>query len=177
MAKGSGTTSPPGGWLATHHNQAVVIAWVLLCCYITPVLTGAWALIGSDWMKQDNIMVEWFAAFLRDADNTLNEFHKVLLPVMTSITVVTFTRRSARQLLALGVFVLLLFLLTLFVSVSFDIKLVADGIAGLQGDLDAASAKQFLGRMRENLISFLMLLLGVGVVNQTTTGTVEETGK
>ena len=158
--------NPPIGWMTTYHSQAVAIAWLLLLCYITPVVIGAMALIGSDWMQQNNVMVEWFAAFLRDADNTMNEFHKVLLPVMTSITVVTFTHKPTRQLLALGAFVLVLFLLTLFVSVAFDIQSVSEGIAGLEGDLDAGSAKQFLGRMRENLMSFLMLLLGVGVVNK-----------
>jgi hypothetical protein len=160
-----GPEASPSGWMQSQHRQAVALAWILLACYIAPVALGAVALYSSDWMQQESSALKWFAAFLRDSDNTLNEFHKVLLPVVAAVSIVAFTGKPSREMLWLAAFVLVSFTTTVAVSVSFDIKDVAEGMTGLAADLAPEQAKQFLARIRETLMSFLMMLLGVGVVN------------
>jgi hypothetical protein len=156
--------------MQTHHGEAVVLALALTALYVAPVFLGLYALISSDGMQEDSSAVRWFAAFLMSSESTLNEFHKVLMPIMTTISIAAFTGKPTRRMFLLAGFVMVAFMVTLFTSVWFDVSTVRDGLQGLDGGLTAEPAKVFLGRIRETLITYFMMLVGISVVNATQRG-------
>lgn len=165
MAEDKPATTPAPKWIEIHDQIAAAIALLLMFLYVSPVLLIGMAWWGTGGFQDASFWFGWFAAFMKTSDTTLNEFHKVLLPVISGLSVVVFRKKPGWPFVALGVFTLLAFVAATFIGVVFDMKSVQDAISGLPDTIDLVQARGFFTRVQETLLMYLMILLGIGVAN------------
>jgi len=137
---------------------------VLIAVYVSPLYMIGVAAIATGGFQDPNFLIQWFGAFMGSADSTLNQYHKVLFPIMTAISVIAFKSRPDWRFLLLGFFVLVSFGVAVAVSVAFDMKSIQDA---LSESVNVQLSKPFFGRIQESLLMYLMMLLGIGVSNST----------
>ena len=151
-------------WVEDNQALGIGVAFVLMMFYVAPVFLIAVVAWNTQLFQESNFLFGWFAAFMQSSDSTLNQFHKVLLPIITAISVVAFKSRPTKGMLLLGAFILLAFVVTVFVAVLFDMPATADAIKGL-GAFDTHQAKSFFTRIEETLMMYLMMLVGISISN------------
>lgn len=142
-----------------------MIAFALIGLYVLPAVLVGIAAWQTDLFQEESLLYLWFAAFMKTSSSTLNEFHKVLFPVVSALSVVVFRTKPTRSFLALGIFVLLAFVAAVGVGVLFDMNRVRDAVSGLSEPLNLDTAHAFFARVQESLLMYLGTLLGIGVVN------------
>jgi hypothetical protein len=155
------------GWVERYEPLAIGIAFVLMLFYILPVLVIAVTALITHGFQADHFLFDWFATFVKTGDSSLNEFHKILLPVITAISVIAFRSRPSGRMLLLGLFILVAFVMTIFVDVFFQMPSTMDAMKGMKEALDRTLTKTFFARIEESLLMYLMALLGIGVANAT----------
>lgn len=146
--------------------RATALAFVLMVFYSLPLYLGLASLIASSGMQEPSWAVEWFAAYLKSSDSTLSEFHKVLMPAVSAISVMAYSKRPTTGMYVLAAYVLLSFVIAIWITVWFDVPSVVKGLDGLGGGLTAADAKTFLGRIRETLLMYFMMLVGLQLADR-----------
>lgn len=161
-------TPPAGGaanagWIESNQGAALVVAAVLIATYVFPIYMISFEALYTGGFQEPNFLLQWFGAFLLSADSTLNEYHKVLFPVMSALSVVAFRTRPDWRFLLLAFFVLVSFSITVAVSVAFDVQSIQHALSGMS--IDARLSKLFFSRIQETLLMYLMMLLGIGVSN------------
>lgn len=158
----------PPSWVEANQGLAVSIGFVLIACYVAPVyLVGGAFLESSGFQDAHNLALSWFAAFLASADSTLNQFHKVLLPLITAVSAAAFRTRPTRGMLILGAFILVSFTVTVSVGVIFDMQDIVVRLKGTDSPPDLKLAKALFARIQESLMMYFMMLLGIGVANSS----------
>lgn len=161
----NGTSSPSLAWADNNQSLAIGLGFVLIALYVAPIFLIALAAWRTDGFQEDNFLFSWFAAFMKSSDSTLNQFHKILLPIMTAISVIAFRGRPTKAMLLLFSFILLSFVTTVFVDVVFDMDSTLAAIRGLSSPIDTRLVKSFFIRIEESLMMYLMMLIGINVVN------------
>ncbi|MBW8370674.1 MAG: hypothetical protein K0M66_06855 [Thiobacillus sp.] len=159
------SAAPGLAWIEQNQGVAVAFAFVLTTLYVTPILIIAAAAWTTDFFQQDSLLFAWFAAFMKSSESTLNEFHKVLFPVMSALSIIAFRGRPTKAMLWLAFFILFLFAVTVAVAVIFDMSSTVTALSGLEEPLDTNLAKAFFTRVQETLLMYLMMLIGISVVN------------
>lgn len=152
-------------WVEQHQSLAIGMAFALVLFYVAPVFIIALVAWQTGGFQEDSFWFSWFAAFMKSADSTLNQFHKILLPFMTTISVIAFRGRPTRGMLLLGGFILLAFVVAVFVDVVFSMKGTLTALKGLEDPIDIQLVKVFFTRIQESLMMYLMMLVGINIVN------------
>lgn len=152
-------------WVEQHQSLAIGMAFVLILFYVAPVFLIAFVAWQTGGFQEDSFWFGWFAAFMKSADSTLNQFHKILLPFMTTISVIAFRGRPTRGMLLLGGFILFAFVVAVFVDVVFSMKGTLTALKGLEDPIDIQLVKVFFTRIQESLMMYLMMLVGINIVN------------
>lgn len=165
---GRAVTSESSGLLGINQGATIYLAFVLLGLYAAPLVLWIAAIPFTEGMSVQHPTMKWFVAFVTNHQDTLSEFHKVLLPIITGVSVIAFVGRKSKALLALITFVLLLFVLTIGASVYFDV--VSSNLDAVVEGLDPGDARAFFSRIRESLLIYLMTLLGIRVVSANANG-------
>lgn len=155
----------PSSWLNENHTLAVGLAFLLIGLYVSPILLGFVAIYTTDSLLVNDGLFDWFVAFAMGSEATLAEFHKILFPVMAAVSVATFSVKPSRSMLTLTGFILIAFCLAIGISVYFDIATTKDRLTGLNGGLTVPLAHAFFARISETLLSFFMMMVGVGISN------------
>lgn len=145
--------------------QATALAFVLIVLYSLPLYLGLVSLIASDGMQESSRTAAWFSAYLKSSDSTLSEFHKILMPAISAISVAAYSKRNTTGMLLLAGYVLLAFFVAVWTTVWFDLSSVQNGLNGLGDGLKAEDAKTYLGRIRETLLMYFMMLVGLKVAD------------
>lgn len=153
------------GWLDNNQSLTIGVAFVLIAFYVIPVFLIAFGAWHTKGFQHDSFLFTWFAAFMKSADSTLNQFHKVLLPFMAAISVIAFRGPPTKAMLLLCAFILFSFVTTVFVDVVFEMNSTVAAIKGLDSPIDARLVKMFFVRIEESLMMYLMMLLGINMVN------------
>ncbi|OGP68902.1 MAG: hypothetical protein A2031_05930 [Deltaproteobacteria bacterium RBG_19FT_COMBO_43_11] len=154
-------------WIEENQTLALIFAFVLLALYVAPVyIIGFVAWITSGF-QEENFWFGWFAAFIKSGESTLNLFHKILLPILSGLSVVVFRGPKGRKILSLAVFLLFSLVVTIFVAVLFDMDKTQTALRGLNPPLDLSLVKAFLSRIQESLMMYLMLLIGIEIVERS----------
>jgi hypothetical protein len=161
----SDPTSPSLGWVDNNQSLAIGLGFVLIALYVAPIFLIGLAAWNTHGFQEDSFLFSWFAAFMKSADSTLNQFHKILLPIMTAISVIAFRGRPTKAMLLLFSFILFSFVTTVFVDVVFDMNSTLAAIKGLDSPIDARLVKSFFVRVEESLMMYLMMLIGINIVN------------
>lgn len=141
--------------------RATSLAFLLMIFYCAPLYLGLASLLASGGMQEPSSAVNWFAAYLKSSDSTLSEFHKLLMPAVSAISIAAYILRPTLGMVALATFVFVSFMVAVWTTVWFDLASVQNGLEGLGGGLTATDAKQFLGRIRETLLMYFMMLVGL----------------
>lgn len=153
------------GWIESNQGVAVVVALVLISLYVFPIYMIGVAALYTQGFQEPNFLLNWFGAFMQSANSTLNEYHKVLFPIMSALSVVTFKSKPDWRFLFLSFFVLFSFATTIVVSVAFDMESIRTALSAESKVVDLQLSKLFFGRIQETLLMYLMMLLGIGVSN------------
>ncbi|MDP2606156.1 MAG: hypothetical protein Q8S00_26740 [Deltaproteobacteria bacterium] len=153
-------------WVKDNQTLGAAIGFFIISLYLAPVFIIAGVAWYTQGFQEENFWFVWFAAFIKSADSTLNLFHKLLLPIMSGLSVLAFRSSPTKGMLLLGAFILFGLTTTIFVSVVFEMDTTKIAITGLKESLDLNLAKAFFTRIQESLMMYLMLLLGIGVVNK-----------
>lgn len=161
----SDATAPSLGWVENNQPLAIGIGIVLIAFYVAPIFLIALAAWNTHGFQEDSFLFSWFAAFMKSADSTLNQFHKILLPIMAAISVIAFRGRPTKLMFFLFSFILFSFVTTVFVGVVFDMDSTLTAIKGLDSPIDIRLMKAFFSRIEESLMMYLMLLVGINIVN------------
>jgi hypothetical protein len=154
-------------WVEQNQGLAVGFALVLTLFYVAPIFMIAIAAWSTDFFQQESLLFTWFAAFMKSSVSTLSEFHKVLLPVMSAVSVIAFRSRPTKAMIALGLFILFSFAVTVAMAVVFDMTSTQNALKGLSEPIDMGLVKAFFTRVQETLLMYLMMLIGISVVNST----------
>lgn len=153
-------------WIEENQTLALIFGFVLLALYVAPVyIIGFVAWITSGF-QEESFWFAWFAAFIKSGESTLNLFHKILLPILSGLSVVVFRGTKGRKILTLAIFLLFSLAVTIFVAVLFDMDKIQTALRGLKPSLDLSLAKAFLSRIQESLMMYLMLLIGIEIVER-----------
>lgn len=167
----SGTDSPGQPtkvtWLDSHEYVAIALAFLLLTAYVAPVLIISVVAWSTDRFQEDSFWFAWFAAFLSTSDSTLNLFHKVLLPILTAVSVIAFRGKLTKAMVALLIFIICAFVTSVFVGVVFDMPQTVAALKGLADPIDPRLVRAFFTRIEESLMMYFMLLLGLGIANSS----------
>jgi hypothetical protein len=155
------------GWIGNNQGVAVIVAFVLISIYVSPIYMIGVAALYTHGFQDPSFLLQWFGAFMHSSDSTLNEYHKVLFPVMSAISVVAFKSKPDWRFLSLAFFVFVSFGTTIVVSVAFDMPSIQDSLSDQSNAIDLRLSKLFFGRIQEALLMYLMMLLGIGVSNST----------
>lgn len=153
-------------WIEENQTFAVVFAFVLLALYVAPVYIIGFVAWFTGGFQEGNFWFVWFAAFIKSGESTLNLFHKILLPILTGLSVVIFHGTKGRKVLTLVIFLLVSLAVTIFVAVLFDMDPIQTALKGLKPPLDLSLAKAFLSRIQESLMMYLMVLIGIKIVEK-----------
>lgn len=165
-AKPDVKSEPPSlGWVNNNQSLAIGLGFILITLYVAPIFLIAMAAWDTHGFQEDSFLFNWFAAFMKSADTTLNQFHKILLPIMTAISVIAFRGRPTKAMLFLFSFILFSFVMTVFVEVVFDMESTLTAIKGLSSPIDIRLVKSFFARIEESLMMYLMMLIGINIVN------------
>lgn len=151
-------------WIENNQGVAIAVALVLILVYVSPIYIIGVSALYTQGFQESNFLLNWFGAFMKNYDSTLNEYHKVLFPIMSALSVIAFKSKPDWRFLFLAFFVLLSFAVTVGVSVAFDTKSIQNALSA-EEVIDINNSKLFFGRIQEMLLMYLMMLLGVGVSN------------
>ncbi len=157
--------SPNLGWVNNNQSLAIGLGFVLIALYVAPIFLIALAAWDTHGFQGDSFLFSWFVAFIKSADATLNQFHKILLPIMTTISVIAFRERPTKAMFFLFSFILFSFVTTIFVDVVFDMNSTLVAIKGLDNSINTQLMKSFFVRIEESLMMYLMMLIGINIVN------------
>ena len=153
----------PLSWVGSHESLAVGMAFMFTLLYVFPVLLISYIGWRTNWFMEPHGAIAWFSAFMRTSDSTLNEFHKILFPLISAISVIVFRNKPIRIMVALGAFIIHMFVLTLLVGVAFDKRSTEVLLNGYDDKIDAKAVKSFFTRIQETLMTYFSMLVGLGV--------------
>jgi len=153
----------PLSWVSSHESLAVGMAFMFTLLYVFPVLLISYIGWRTNWFMEPHGAIAWFSAFMRSSDSTLNEFHKILFPLISAISVIVFRNKPSMIMVALGAFILLMFVLTLLVGVAFDMRSTGVLLNGYEDKIDAKAVKSFFTRIQETLMTYFSMIVGLGV--------------
>jgi hypothetical protein len=164
-----GPQGPQGGpaWIDKNHLAAVATAFVLTAFYVAPIYMIAFVAWKTQMFQEDSLLFAWFAAFMKSSDSTLAEFHKVLFPMISALSIIVFRDRPTKSMFALAGFIFVSFVATVAVSVMFDMSFTTDALSGLTTPIDLALVHAFFSKIQETLLMYLMMLLGISVANSS----------
>lgn len=162
-------TSAPA-WIEENQSLAVKVAAALIFLYVSPVFLIGLAALQSDGFQESSFAYSWFAAFMKTSDTTLNQFHKVLFPILSTISVLAFRAKPTMSFLAVGVFVLFSFVVSVCVGVLFDMSSIQLALGGLPDALNLELTRAFFTRVQETLLMYLGTMLGLGITNAAKAG-------
>ena len=165
---GPAASPPPHSavaWARDHQNAAIAVAFVLVLLYVAPILVITKAAIDTQGFQEPNAWFRWFAAFMKTSDSTLGSVHKVLFPFIATLSIVAFKDRINYGVIGLGVFVLLMFMLSVGVGVLFDMSDMAVALRALPDKIEPEVARAFFSKVQDTLLMYMMLLLGVSVIS------------
>lgn len=146
----------------TNRTFYLVFAIVLLSLYISPLGIALYASIATDGFNSDHVSLKYLGAFLSQPDSTLNNFHKVLFPVILGISAFAFKDNAGGRGVILLLVVLLVALATsIFAGVAFDIPSVVTAMEALTDSPDGKLVKSYFSRTQEVLLMYLMTLIGL----------------
>lgn len=162
-ASPSPPAAAPLSWVSSHESLAVGMAFMFTLLYVFPVLLISYIGWRTNWFMEPHGAIAWFAAFMRSSDSALNEFHKILFPLISAISVIVFRNKPSKIMVALGAFILLMFVWTLLVGVAFDMRSTEVLLNGFEDKIDAKAVKSFFTRIQETLMTYFSMLVGLGV--------------
>ena len=154
----------------THHKTSLWIVPIILIAYALPIYGISLAATLTKGFSEPNFILSWFSAFVGSADQSLNLFHKILLPLISGLSVIAFRDQEMSKWTYSVVSILLL---TILIAIGMDVVFrMEDTQANLQGletgtgpVIDLALTKAFFTRTQETLFTYLMVLLGVTAGN------------
>jgi hypothetical protein len=152
-------------WVERNQGIAVGFAFFLIFFYMMPIFIVSVASWSTDFFQESNFLLSWFSAFMKSAQSTLAEFHKVLFPIISALSVIVFRTKPTKSMLFLGLFILLSFIITVYISVVFDIPRIQKALLGLQDPINLELTRAFFTRVQETLLMYLMMLIGISVAN------------
>lgn len=152
-------------WVEQYQGIAIGLAFVLMFLYTAPIYMISLAAWKTDIFQEPTFLLSWFAAFMKSSDTTLNGFHKVLLPVISGLSVIVFRAKPTKAMLALGLFILFSFVLTIAIAVVFDMESTQTALSGLGIPIKLELVKAFFTRIQETLLMYFMILIGISVTN------------
>lgn len=154
-------------WAERNQNVAVAVAAIFILLYVAPVLLAAAATIQSDFFMEESAVLVWFAAFMKSSEATLGGVHKVLFPFLVTLSVIAFKDKLNYWVLGLAMFVVLMFMLTVWVGVLLDVDQYRHSLeAQKAAKLDASVARTFFSKMQDTLLMYVALLLGLSATNE-----------
>lgn len=147
-----------------HSNKRfyLLFAALLLMLYLTPMALALYASYTTDGFARDDSALEFFSAFLRQPDSTLNLFHKILFPTIVGISTFAFKDGAAGPgAIALVGLLLASLAISIFAGVAFEIPRVLIALEALKDAPPAALIKSYFSRTQEVLLMYLMTILGL----------------
>ena len=154
-------------WIEENQTLTIIFAFALLVLYVAPVYIIGFVAWVTGGFQEGSFWFIWFAAFIKSGESTLNLFHKILLPILAGLSVVVFRGSKGKKVLALAIFLLISLAGTIFVGVLFDMDSIQTALRGLKPPLDVSLAKAFFSRIQESLMMYLMVLIGIKVVEKS----------
>ena len=148
-----------------NHTIAVALAFFLIGLYTSPMLMIGYVFMVTEGFQDITFGLQWFAAFMSTSESTLSQLHKVLFPIISALSVIVFRGKVSGMMIALGLVVLVLFVVATFVGVIFDMQTTRDALDGLNIKLELPVVKAFFTRVQETLLMYFMVLFGIGVAN------------
>lgn len=146
------------------------LGFVVSILYAAPIYLICVAIYASDGLQENSTTFAWFATFMNSADSTLNQFHKILFPILAGISALAVTGKPSKGVMALGAFLLMSFTVTIWVSVYFDMESTKNSLQGLEVKLDPNLAKAFFGKVQESLLTYFALLFGLSIAGAKRAG-------
>lgn len=147
-------------------NMSITLTFILVLLYMIPLFIIIIGYFSSDGFQEGNKYISWFSAFLESADSTLNSFHKILLPLVASLSIIAFRKGTTITINVLIIFILLSFALSTYASVFLDMD-IAENLKALKNPVDLQLAKAFFIRIQETLLMYLMILIGIEITNNS----------
>jgi hypothetical protein len=154
-------------WVEENQTLTIVFAFALLVLYVAPVYIIGFVSWATGGFQEGDFWFDWFAAFIQSGESTLNLFHKILLPILTGLSVVVFRGSKGKKILVLAIFLLISLAVAIFVGVLFDMDSIRIALRGLKPPLDVSLAKAFFSRIQESLMMYLMVLIGIKIVEKS----------
>jgi hypothetical protein len=161
---GAAAVEQPRGSLL-HASETLLAATVLLVLYVLPI----WVFAFEIWRTRGltgSWYFRWIGALAANSGSALTEVHQLLLPLVSGLSVVAL-RTATTGARWLAGFVLLNFVFAIGLDVALNIEDLAKSLNGF--GLDIAALVALLRRMRETLLLYYAILVGVRLGSPETT--------
>jgi hypothetical protein len=152
-------------WYRKREDLAALMALVAFSLYVSPIVAVTVATVTTSFFQEQSQLFAWFVAFAEHADTTLNQFHKVLLPMVSAVSVAAFRSRPDWRFALLASLIFIFFALATFMGVLFDMESTRNAIALLRSTINIQAIQTTFTRFQETLLIYLMTLIGIGVSN------------
>ena len=147
----------------TRQGFMIALAFAILTLYLFPLFLIVDAAIKSDGFQEEitGSGFGWFVAFLKHSDSTLGQFHKILFPILTGLSVVMLKEPITKTYAFLVTYILFGFALSVYAGVYFDMGSTLKALDLAKLEVSPALVSSFFARIQEVLLMYLALMLGL----------------
>jgi hypothetical protein len=152
-------------WIQSHQGVGIGFASALLFVYVAPVVLILIAGLITDGFLEPHTLLSWFSTYLISSQATLETIHKILFPLVSAISVISFRDRPLRGIFIFAGAILLSWIGVLIIDVYCTMPNKISALKGLPNPIDTAMLGIFFSRVNESLIIYFAMLLGISISN------------
>lgn len=172
---GPGAPAAPGPgppWIEQHQQLAIIFAIFLIFFYMAPVFLIAVATWTTDFFTDKSNLIFLFAAYVESGQTTLGEFHQLIFPLVSGISVIILRGKPTKSMLFLIIFILFAYIVTVAMSVIFDMEKIVTNLINSMDTKEHAQkmvdlSKPFFKRVKETLMMYFSILIGIRIANKS----------
>lgn len=153
-------------WVSNNQKSGIFLTYLLMFFYMLPIFLISYSAWATDGFLQTNFIISWFSNFLNSSTLILADFHKLLFPIIAGISVVSLKDKPSKEVFILAGVILLFWLFTMWINVYFNMKETKSALMGLPNPLDIKTIDVFLSKVKETLITYFMMLIGINISNK-----------
>lgn len=157
-------------WISDNQSKGISLAGFLIFCYMLPIFLVCFAAWQTEGFLEPHYLLGWLSSFLNSSETYLSDFHKILFPIISAISVVSLKNKPSTAVLLFSGIVFLGYLLSVGMHVYLNTADVKNALGGLPDPLNTDLILNFFSRVKETLLMYFMMLIGINVSNSMTGG-------
>lgn len=137
--KSSNNKSTPLHWVKSNQVAGIWFASALLLVYVVPVVLILIAGVITDGFLEPHPLISFFSTYLISSQATLETIHKLLFPLVSAVSVVSFRNKSLKSIFIFAGIILICWIGILVIGVYCTMPNKISALKGLPNPIDTTS--------------------------------------